>query len=185
MISTNEFKSGAVIRWNGELYQIQSYQHVKMQQRAPIVKTRMLRLKNGNVVEQSFRSGDKFEDLFLERREIQYLYREGSLFHFMNTSDYQDIVMDEKVVGEKAKFLKENDLATGVYADEELVMIDLAPSITVKVTETEPGFRGDTSKSGTKPAVIETGATVKVPLFVNPGDMIRVNTTTGEYLERA
>lgn len=184
MISTNEFKSGAVIRWNGELYQILSYQHVKMQQRAPIVKTKMLRLKNGNVIEQSFRSGDKFDDVFLDKKEIQYLYRDGGIYHFMDTSDFHDIAVSETIIGEKARFLKENDVICGVWCDDELLGIELAPSVVLKVTETEPGVRGDTAKGGTKPATLETGASIKVPLFVGPGDLVRINTTTGEYLER-
>ena len=185
MISTNEFKAGVVIRWNGDLYQVLTYQHVKMQQRAPIVKTKMLRLKNGNTIEQSFRSGNKFDEVYLERKEIQYLYRDGNAFHFMDTSAYHDIAVGEALVGDKARFMKENDLVTGVYCDDQLLTIELAPSVVFKITETEPGVRGDTSKSGTKPATIETGTTVRVPLFVGVGDLVRVNTTTGEYLERA
>ncbi len=185
MISTNEFKAGVVIRIDGDLYQIQSYQHVKMQQRAPIVKTRMIKLKTGTTIEQSFRSGDKFDDVYLERKEIQYLYRDGDMFHFMDTSDYHDITVGKALVGDRANFMKDNDMVTGVYIDDVLLTIELAPSVILKITETEPGIRGDTSKGGTKPATVETGATVRVPLFVTIGDSIRVNTTTGEYLERA
>lgn len=185
MISTNEFKAGVVIRYNGDLYQVQSYQHVKMQQRAPIVKTRLLKLKNGNVIEQSFRSGDKFDDVFLERKEIQYLYHDGDTFHFMDTSDYHDIAVGRALIGDRANYMKDNDLVTGVYCDNELLAIELAPSVILKIAETEPGIRGDTSKGGTKPATLETGATIRVPLFCTIGDSVRVNTTTGEYLERA
>ena len=185
MISTNEFKSGVVIRWNGDLYQILSYQHVKMQQRAPIVKTKMVKLKTGSAIEQSFRSGDKFDEVYLERKEIQYLYRDGATFHFMDTADYHDLTVSEAIVGENAKFMKENDNVTGVYCDNALVSIELPPSVVMKVNETEPGIRGDTAKSGNKPATLETGAVVRVPLFVNPGDMIKIDTRTGNYIARA
>lgn len=184
MISTNEFRSGSVIQWNGELYQILSYQHVKMQQRAPIVKTRLMRLKSGSIIEHSFRAGDKFNNVFLERKEMQFLYRDGAIFHFMDTSDYHDIAINEKMIGDKTKFLKENDTIKGVYCDNAIITIELPPSVTLKVTETEPGLRGDTAKGGTKPATVETGAKVKVPLFVNLGDVIKVDTRTGEYLAR-
>lgn len=185
MISTNEFKAGVVIKFNGDLWQILSYQHVKMQQRAPIVKTKMMKLKGGNVIESSFRSGDKFEDVFLERKELQYTYRDGNLFHFMDTSDYHEVAVNADLVGDKAKFMKENDMVTGLYGDDTLLTIELPSSVTMTITECEPGVRGDTAKSGTKPATLETGAVVKVPLFVNQGDRIRVNTETGEYQERA
>jgi len=184
VISTNEFKSGVVIKYNGDLWQIQSYQHVKMQQRAPIVKTRMMKLKSGSVIEQSFRSGDKFEDVYLERKEIQFLYRDGDLLHFMDTGDYHDIVVNSALVGDKIKFMKDNDLITGVYCDNDLLLVELASSVAFKVTETEPGIRGDTSKAGMKPATIETGAVIRVPLFINQGDTIKVNTETGDYQER-
>lgn len=185
MISTNEFKTGVVIKFNNDLYQVLSYQHVKMQQRAPIVKTKLMGLKSGNVIEQSFRSGDKFEDVYLERKEIQYLYREGDLLHFMDTADYHDITVNSALVGDKTKFMKDNDLVTGVYCDDKLLMIELPGSVAMKIAETEPGIRGDTAKGGTKPATLETGAVIKVPLFINPGDVIRINTETGEYQERA
>lgn len=185
MISTSEFKGGVVIRWNGDLYQILSYQHVKMQQRAPIVKTKMLRMKDGNTVEASFRGGDKFEDVFLDRKDIQYLYRDGSTFHFMDNSDYHDIAVSESVVGDRARFMKENDNVTGVWCDNTLVSIELPSSVTLKIADSEPGIRGDTAKGGTKPATLETGAVIRVPLFVNPGDLVKINTETGEYQSRA
>lgn len=185
MISTSEFKAGVVIRHNGELCQIISYQHVKMQQRAPIVKTKMMKLMTGAVIEQAFRGGDKVEDVFLERKEVQYTYHDGTFYHFMETSDFHDITVNEKLLGEQAKYLKENDLVTGVYCDDKLLFIELPASMILKITETEPGIRGDTAKGGTKPATLETGAVIKVPLFINPGDMVKVDTRSGNYIERA
>jgi len=185
MISANDFKNGMVIRWNNQMYQILAFQHVKMQQRAPIIKTKMVNLKTGASAEQSFRSGDQFEDVFLERKEIQYLYRDGNLLHFMDTSDYHDVVIDQEKMGDKLLYLKDNAMATGLYCDGDLLSVELPAAVTLKVAETEPGVRGDTAKAGTKPATLETGAVVKVPLFVNPEDSIKVDTRTGEYIERA
>ena len=185
MVSTSEFKSGMIIRYDNDLYEILEYQLVKMQQRQPIVRTKMRNVKNGNVLETPFRSGDKFEEMYVEMKPIQYLYQDGTRYHFMDSGSYQEVIIGAKLLGEKANFLKENSDVTGKYCNEELVSVELPASVTLKVVETEPGVRGDTAKSGTKPAKVETGATVKVPLFVGTGDMIRVDTRTGQYLERA
>ena len=185
MVSTSEFKSGMIIRYNGDLCEILEYQLVKMQQRQPIVRTKMRNVKNGSVIEQPFRSGEKFEEMYVEQKPIQYLYRDGNNFHFMDSQNYHAVVVSAQFLGEKAKFLKENSEVVGKYCDEELVIVELPASVTLKVVETEPGVRGDTAKSGTKPAKVETGATIKVPLFVSAGDEVRVDTRTGQYLERA
>ena len=174
-----------VIKYENGLWEILEYQLVKMQQRQPIVRTKMRNIRTGNVLEQPFRSGDKFEELYLEEKPIQFLYREGDRFYFMDSAAYHEIIVSAATVGDKADYLKENSEAMGRYCDEELISIELPSSVTLKVTETEPGVRGDTAKSGTKPAKVETGAAIKVPLFVNTGDQIRVDTRTGQYLERA
>jgi elongation factor P len=185
MVTANEFKNGIVIKYNNQLCQITWFQHVKMQQRAPIVRTKMVNMKTGQALEQAFRSGDAFEDVFLERREIQYLYADGELLHFMNTEDFQDVVINKSLIEAQMLYLKDNMNVTGLYCDNELLTIEMPASVTLKITETEPGVRGDTAKSGSKPATLETGATVKVPLFIGPGEMIRVDTRTGDYIERA
>ncbi len=185
MISTSQFRVGVIIKFENQLCEILEYQLVKMQQRQPIVLTRLKNIKTVNVVEQPFRSGDKFEDIYLEDRPLQYLYREGNNFHFMDSESYNQIAVSVDLLGEKVNYLKENSEATGRYSGEELLMVELPPSVVLTVTETEPGVRGDTAKSGTKPAKVETGATFKVPLFVGTGDRIRVDTRTGQYLERA
>ena len=185
MVSTSEFKSGMIIRYDNDLYEILEYQLVKMQQRQPIVRTKMRNVKNGNVLETPFRSGDKFEEMYVEMKPIQYLYQDGAKYYFMDNESYQEVIIGAKLLGDKANFLKENSEVTGKYCNEELVSVELPASVTLKIIETEPGVRGDTAKSGTKPAKIETGATVKVPLFVSVGDFIRVDTRTGQYLERA
>ena len=185
MVSTSEFKSGMIIRYDNDLYEILEYQLVKMQQRQPIVRTKMRNVKNGNVLETPFRSGDKFEEMYVEMKPIQYLYQDGARYHFMDSGSYQEVIIGAKLLGEKASFLKENSEVVGKYCNDELVSVELPASVTLKIIETEPGVRGDTAKSGTKPAKVETGAIVKVPLFVGTGDAIRVDTRTGQYLERA
>ena len=184
MISTNQFKTGVIIKFNNEMCEILDYQLVKMQQRQPIVRTRLKNIKTGNVLEQAFRSGDKFEEVYLEDRPIQYLYHDGSKYHFMDSQSYQEVVVSESLLGDQVHYLKDNSEVKGRFSGEELILVELPSSVELKVTETEPGVRGDTAKSGTKPATAETGAVIKVPLFVNQGDSIRVDTRTGQYLER-
>jgi elongation factor P len=175
-----------IIKYEGNMVEILEYQLVKMQQRQPIVRTKMRNIKNSNVIEIAFRSGDKFEEIYLDNRTIQYLYREGDTFHFMDTQSYHQIAVSAAMLGDKTQFLKEEMEVNGRFSDsDELIMVELPPSVTLTITETEPGIRGDTAKNGNKPAKVETGATVKVPLFVNQGDKIRIDTRTGEYLERA
>lgn len=185
MVSTSEFKTGMIIKYENGLWEILEYQLVKMQQRQPIVRTKMRNIKTGNVLEQPFRSGDKFEDLYLEEKPIQFLYRDGDRFHFMDSEAYHEVVVSAAIIGEKVNYLKENDEVVGRWADEELISLELPSSVVLTITETEPGVRGDTAKSGSKPAKVETGATIKVPLFVTTGDKVRVDTRTGQYLERA
>ena len=185
MISTSQFKAGLVIKYENQMCEILDFQLVKMQQRQPIVRTKFRNIRTGNVLEVPFRSGEKFDEVFLEDRPIQYLYREGNKLHFMDTQSYNEVVMGAEVLGERVNYLRENDEITGRYSDEDLILVELPSSVTLKVTETEPGIRGDTAKSGGKPAKVESGATIRVPLFVNTGDSIRVDTRTGLYLERA
>ena len=185
MISTSQFKNGVIIKYENNLCEIIEFQLVKMQQRQPIVRTKLRNIKTGNVNELAFRSGDKFEEIYLEDKPIQYLYHEGNRYYFMDSQSYHEIVVDAVILGANVNFLKDNSEAIGRFHDEELISVELPASVVLKVTDTEPGVRGDTAKSGTKPAKVETGATVKVPLFVGTGENIRVDTRTGEYLERA
>jgi elongation factor P len=185
VISTSQFKSGVIIKYNNDLCEIIEFQLVKMQQRQPIVSTKLKSIKTGNVVEQKFRSGDKFEEVYLEDKPIQYLYHDGKKYHFMDSGTYQEVVVNAELLGEKVNFLKENSDVIGRYFDEDLLSVELPASVVLKVSETEPGVRGDTAKSGTKLAKMETGAAIKVPLFVNSGDQVRIDTRTGQYLERA
>ena len=185
MISTSQFKSGIIVKYENQMWEILDWQLVKMQQRQPIVSTRMRNIKTGNVLEQKFRSGEKFEEIYLEDRMIQFLYKEGTKYHFMDNESYHEVVTDAAMLGEKAQFMKENSEARGRFSGEDLILVELESSVVLEVTDTEPGVRGDTAKSGTKPAKLETGASIKVPLFVTVGDKVRVDTRTGQYLERA
>ena len=185
MISTSQFKNGLIIKHNNAMCEIIEFQLVKMQQRQPIVRTKLKNIKTGQFLEQVFRSGDKFEEIYLEDKPIQFLYHEGNHYHFMDSESYHEVVATRQLLGDNVNYLKDNSEAVGRFCDEELIAVELPASVTLLVTETEPGVRGDTAKSGTKPAKVETGATVKVPLFVNSGDSIRVDTRTGNYLERA
>ena len=184
MISTSQFKAGVIIKFNNELCEILDYQLVKMQQRQPIVRTKLRNIKTGNVLEQAFRSGDKFEDIYLEDKPIQYLYHEGNKYHFMDSESYHELVINQSLLGEKVNYLKDNSDVIGRFSGEEMISVELPASVTLKISETEPGIRGDTAKGGTKLATVETGAVIKVPLFVGLGDSIRVDTRTGQYLER-
>lgn len=185
MISTSQFKTGVIIKYENQMWEIVEWQLVKMQQRQPIVSTRLRNIKTGNVLDQKFRSGEKFEEVYLEQKPIQYLYHDGNHYHFMDQESYHEVVVSADVLGDNVHYLKDNMEANGKFSGEELLLIELPASVVLKITETEPGVRGDTAKSGMKPAKLETGATVKVPLFVNQGDEIRVDTRTGNYLERA
>jgi len=185
VITTSQFKNGVIIKYNNDLCEIMEWQLVKMQQRQPIVRTRLRNIRTGNVLEQAFRSGDKFEDVYLEDRPIQYLYHDGQTYHFMDSISFHEVAVSAAMLGEKVNFMKENAEANGRFSDEELISVELPSAVELEVTETEPGIRGDTAKSGTKPAKVETGATIKVPLFVNTGDRIRVDTRSGQYIERA
>lgn len=185
MISTSEFKSGLVIKYNNDLYEIIDFQLVKMQQRQPIVRTKLKSITNGNFLELPFRSGEKFDEVYLEDRPIQYLYTDGEKYHFMDSQSFNEVVISAKALGEQVDFLQENMEVTGRYDEDRLILVELPASVVLTVKQTDPGLRGDTAKSGTKPALLETGATVKVPLFVNSGDKVRVDTRTGQYIERA
>ncbi len=185
MISTNEFKNGLAIMVDGQLYIIDHYQHVKPGKGGAFVRTKLRKLKEGSVVERTFRVGEKFQEAFIEKRKLQYQYRSGSAFHFMDLNTYEEIQLDEQAVGQLGGFLKDDMEVEGEFYQEALITLELPVFVDLRVEETEPGIRGDTSKSGNKPAKLETGVTIQVPLFVGSGEMIRVDTRTGAYVSRA
>ncbi len=185
MIDAGELRKGAAIELDGGTYVVLEYQHVKMQQRQPVVKLRLRDVRSGNVVERNFQSGDKVEPVFLEHRPVQYLYSEGDLYYFMDNETYEQIVLTSAQIGEGTSYLKEGATLEIMTSKGETMAVELPNSVELQVAETEPGFKGDRATSGTKAAKLETGANVQVPLFINAGDIIRVNTRTGEYQEKA
>ena len=184
MIDAGELRKGVVIELDGQIYQILEYQHVKMQQRQPVVKLKLRGVRSGNFMERNFQSGDRVATVFLEHRPVQYLYNDGHLYYFMDNETYEQIVLPSAQVGDNTKYLKEGLVLEIVTSKGETISIELPSSVELRVTETEPGFKGDRATAGTKPAKLETGATVQVPLFINTGDIVKVNTRTGGYQEK-
>ena len=185
MISTSEFKNGMTLLLDGELYVIADYQHVKPGKGGAFVRTKLRRLKEGSVMERTFRVGEKFQEAFIEERKLQFLYRSGTDFHFMDLATFEDLQIQESLLGSSAGFLKENMETEGKFHDGQLIGLELPIFVELKIQATEPGIRGDTSKAGTKPAKLETGVTIQVPLFVDSGETVRIDTRTGAYISRA
>ncbi len=185
MINTNQFKNGMTIILNGALNEIIAFQHVKPGKGGAFVRTKLKRLDTGAVIDKTFRAGEKFEQAMLDHKKLQYLYSDGSAFHFMDNETYEQLQLDKSQVGDAANYIKEGlEIDASFHKDN---LIGLKPPITVKlkVTEAEPGIKGNTATGATKPVKLETGITIQVPLFVNQGDTVKVDTRTGEYLERA
>jgi len=184
MIDAGELRKGVVIELDGEIYQILEYQHVKMQQRQPVVKLKLRGVRNGNFIERNFQSGDKVATVFLEHRPVQYLYTDGDLYYFMDNETYEQIVLTSSQIGDDTNYLKEGLMLEIQTCKGDTVAVELPASVELRVTETEPGFKGDRATAGTKAAKLETGVTIQVPLFINTGDIIKVHTRTGGYLEK-
>ena len=184
MISTNDLKNGITIEVDGAIYVVMDTQHVKPGKGAAFVRTKIKNILTGSVTETTFRPTEKFEDAIIERKKMQYLYNDGELYYFMDMETYEQIPVGEDVVDEDLKFVKENEEVTLSFYQNKAFAIEPPLTVELEVTETEPGVKGDTATGATKPAVVETGATVYVPLFVNQGDKIKIDTRTGEYLSR-
>ena len=184
MISTSEFKNGEAIVMDGQLWVIIEYQHVKPGKGGAFVRTKLRRMRDDSVIERTFRAGEKFQEAFIEKRTLQYLYRTADTFHLMDTKSYEEVQVPVKVIGQAAGYLKENMELEGQFHDGQLIGIQPPMFVDVHIASTEPGIRGDTSKGGMKPATLETGATIQVPLFVDTGDVIRVDTRNGVYVSR-
>ena len=184
MISAGDFKNGITLEIDGNVCQIVEFQHVKPGKGAAFVRTKYKNIITGAVLEKSFRQTEKFPAARIERVDMQYLYADGDLFNFMNMETYDQMAVDKDTVGDSLKFVKENENVKicshkgNVFSVEPPLFVELA------ITETEPGFKGDTAQGATKPAIVETGATVMVPLFVETGDVLKIDTRTGEYLSR-
>ncbi|MEZ0343695.1 MAG: elongation factor P [Caldimicrobium sp.] len=183
--TTSDFRRGLKIEWEGKPYEVVEFQHSKVAQGQATVRTKLRDLTTGRVIEVNFRSGEKFEKPDLQEKEMQYLYKEGDRFVFMDLEDYDQVYISEEEVGEAAKFMPENLQVKVLYYKGRVIGIELPNVVELKVIQTEPGVKGDTVGTATKPATLETGAVIQVPLFVQEGDVIKVDTRTGEYLERA
>lgn len=184
MISTNEFRNGEAIIMDGQIWTIVEYQHVKPGKGGAFVRTKLRRMRDDSVIERTFRVGEKFQEAFIEKRTLQYLYRTADTFHLMDTKTYEEIAVPASAVGSAAGFVKENMELEGQFHESQMIGIQAPMFVDVHIDSTEPGIRGDTSKGGMKPAKLETGATIQVPLFVVNGDLIRVDTRNGTYVSR-
>lgn len=183
-VDTSQFRNGLRIELDGEPFQITFFQHVKPGKGGAFVRTKVKNLLNGRTLERTFRSGEKVDEADVEDRKMQYLYLDGDSLVFMDSQTYDQIPFSKEVVGDAIKFLKENTEVGVLFWRGKPVNIDLPAFIEAKVTECEPGVKGDTASGATKPATLETGAVVQVPLFIKEGEVLRVDTRTGEYVER-
>lgn len=185
MISTNDFHNGMTIVIDGTVYQIIEFQHFKMGRGGALVKTKLRDVENGGITEKTFRGGEKVERAHVDQRQKQFLYRDGSDFIFMDTETFEQISLSEEQLGDKANYLQENMVINVLMYNGRPIDIELPTTVDIEVQETPPGIRGNTVSGGSKPATLVTGAVVQVPLFINAGDIIRVDTRTGEYITRA
>ena len=183
-ISTTDFKNGICIEYNGKLCTIIEFQHVKPGKGGAFVRTKLKDIKTGRVVEYTFNSGTKFEQVRLDNKKMQYLYNDGSDFYFMDNVTFDQIAIAADIVGENYRWLKENDEAALLYAGEELISIEPPMFVELEVTSTEPGFKGDTATNTLKPATLETGAEIQVPLFIDLGDVLQIDTRDGRFVKR-
>ena len=186
MISTNQLKNGNHIEVDGTVFKVLEFQHVKPGKGGAFVRTKLRRASDGNVIDKTFRAGEKFRAVRTEVHKMQFLYADGTDAHFMDTQSYEQLAIPEGTVQEALKWTKPNEEVDVLFIDDSPAGVQLPASVELEVTETEPGLRGDTaSGGGNKPATLETGATIQVPLFVNVGDRVKVQTETGDYMSRA
>ncbi len=184
MVSAGDFRNGVTLEMEGNIYQIIEFQHVKPGKGAAFVRTKLKNIINGGVVEKTFRPTEKFPTARIDRVEMQYLYNDGDLFYFMNTETYDQIALNNETIGDALKFVKENEMVKVCSHNGNVFAVEAPLFVELEVTDTEPGFKGDTATGATKPATVETGAVVYVPLFVETGDKLKIDTRTGEYLSR-
>jgi elongation factor P len=183
MISGGELRRGIIIEMEGKLYQVIEYQHVKMK-RTALARVKLRDISGGHTIERTFQSDDKLTRVRLDSRPMQYLYNDGDLYHFMDEENFEQITLNRAQLGYALNFLKENISVEVTTYKGEIIGVELPITVELEITATEPGFKGDTATAGTKPATLETGLAIQVPLFINEGDIVKVDTRTGEYLER-
>ena len=185
MISTGEMKRGATIELDGRVYQVLEFGHIKTGRGSAQMRLKLRDVRRGDIIERTFQAGEKWPRVRVERVPMQFSYAEGNLYYFMNTETYDQVPLTRDQVGEAINFLGENGTCDVLWLGEEPIGIELPSSVVLTVTKSDPGMKGDTATGATKPATMETGLVVNVPLFVNEGDKLKVNTSTGEYQERA
>ncbi len=185
MISTNDFRTGVTVEIDGAVWQVIEFQHVKPGKGSAFVRSKLRNLETGAIVERTFRAGEKLPRAHLERREVQYLYSSGDEYTFMDTETYEQLSLSEEQLGDGRQYLVENMTIHVVSHGGRLIGVELPNSVELRVVATDPGLRGDTASGGTKPARLETGLVVQVPLFIEEGDVLRIDTRTGLYIERA
>jgi elongation factor P len=184
MVSAGDFRNGLTIEMDNNVYQIIEFQHVKPGKGAAFVRTKLKNIKNGGVVERTFRPTEKYPQAHIERSDMQYLYNDGELYHFMNVETYDQFALNEDAIGDSLKFVKENEMVKMLSHSGQVFAIEPPLFVELVITDTEPGFKGDTAQGASKPATVETGAIVYVPLFVEQGDKISIDTRSGEYMKR-
>ena len=184
MADTTNFRNGFTMRLEGALFSIVEFQHVKPGKGGGFVRTRLKNLNTGAVIDRTFRSGDRVEEIRVEKREMQFLYSDGGTFHFMDSETYEQVGLDAVLLADSAGLLQENESAFVMVVEGQAIGVELPNFVQLKVAHTEPGVKGDTATGAVKPATLETGAVVSVPLFVNQGDMLKIDTRTGDYVER-
>lgn len=184
MVAAGDFKNGITVEMDGGIWQIIEFQHVKPGKGSPFVRTKLKNIITGGVVEKTFRPTEKLPTAHIDKRDYTYLYQDGDLYNFMDTETYEQIALSKDTVGDSLKFVKENDVVKLDSHNGDVFAIEPPLSVELEITATEPGVKGNTATNATKPATVETGAEVMVPLFVNEGDKIKIDTRTGEYLSR-
>ena len=185
MVTAGDFRNGVTFEMDGNVYSIIEFQHVKPGKGAAFVRTKIRNVISGAVTEKTFNPKDKYPTAFIERKDIEYLYNDGDLYYFMDSETYEQLPISPNVLGDNFRFVKENMVCKVLSYKGNVFGIEPPNFVELQVTETEPGVKGDTATNVTKPATLETGAEIKVPIFINEGEMIRVDTRTGEYMERA
>lgn len=184
-MTAGEFRNGVTFEMDGQVYQVVSFQHVKPGKGAAFVRTKMKNVMTGAVTERSFNPNDKYDEAFVERRDMQYLYNDGDLYYFMDLETYEQEPVGKEILGDDFRFVKEEMMCKILAYKGKVFAVEPPMFVVLEITETDPGFKGNTATNTLKPATVETGAEVKVPLFIDQGEKIKIDTRTGEYLERA
>ena len=185
MVAAGDFRNGITIEYEGGVWQIVEFQHVKPGKGAAFVRTKQKSVTGGGVIETSFRPTDRFENAIIDRKDMQYLYNDGDFYYFMDNETFEQVALTNDQIGDTLKFVKENEICKLCSYKGSVFSVEPPLFVELEVTDTEPGFKGNTATGATKPAIVETGAQINVPLFVNQGDRVRIDTRTGEYMQRA